>query len=769
MVKCKTETSTGLHAHKGKIISLTVYAMLLLSAFIPSAVIWAYLRGRALPWWHDGGNWLKHMHAIFGETAPMWEEGVWQYPPLYFLFLAGAQKLVGDEVLALKLTALVAFSLRPITTYMLGKKLLGGRLPALGAAWLASVPPVAVEMIGWGGYPNLLGFTILPVVFYSILNLTEQTTFKNLIIALILALVTTLTHHLTFLVFVGTMALWVLALGFMRLKREFAAVGSTLIFTLVVFIAYRLTFAWPNQFVLFNEAAYHHLTLAANPGIIMWIFKDGLLLFLLFLTAFLSIILSVQEDVEKEKLALLVAWVVTPILMSQGHLLGVTMDYPRIFIFTVQPLLILAAMPLSLLDKFVSDGSNLLHNLKEDMSLFLRSVKRGRFNGQEKVSGKRLLVTTLVIITLIATSMNLALGIRTVRAVELWYRGIDYYGDEEKLEASRWILENTSPEDVFVAEEKIGRWIEGLAGRPVLLYEQPMFLFMKGEAERAYAARSIYTSNYGIANGFTWVFDQTPHGVFSPTVAFYHKGDYEGLLYLDVNSSQIEWDSKDGTVCRDTLLNASRIEVEWVERSAEQTTLLTRYLMRDLIVERAVCVERAKPCVKFSFTVTSVQESIKSLSLTICLNQIDGRTFWDGPEKLLNKTIRLLTDIGPMDIRSTAESVFPFVFDQDKKGVGLVFSGDKDREILYGDIEVGPADPEGAAKAVESYEREEVMVKYGVGYVVLPRVFLEEWGKEFSLETETLPIYTHLLKDKTLLIAYENKRMIILKMGSSKS
>lgn len=751
----------GEQGFTNRTLNFTVYGLLFLSAFFPLVTVWAYLGGRALPWWSDGGLWLKHMHAILGETGPMWDEGAYQYPPLYFLLLAAASFLLKNELLALKLTAVSVFCLRPLTTYLLAKKLFKGSLPALIAAWLVSVPPYAVEILGWGGYPTLLGLAILPVVFYSILNLVEKTSLKNTMTTVILVLIILLTHHLAFLVFVGALVLWVLALVSTKMKRESTVVGFTLLFVLVVFIAYRLVFAWPTQFVLFNEAAYHRLTLWANPGTIMWVFKDRLLLFLLFLTAFLSIVLSMEEREEKEKLTLLVAWAVAPILMSQGHLLGVTMDYLRVFMLTVQPLLILAAMPLSLLNKAIGGHSGLIHSLKRDMSIFFTSIRKGRLGCQGMASGKKLLIFSLVAITLAATSMNLALGVGTVRTVELYYRGIDYYGDGEKLEAMRWILENTSPEDVFVAEEKIGRWIEGLARRPVLLYQNPMFLFMGGEAERAYAARSILTSNYGIDNGFMWVLDQAPHGVFSPIIALYHKGDYEGLLYLDASSTQVEW-AIDGKTCRETLLSASRIEVEWVERSDEQATMLVRYLMEGLTVERSVRVEKANRYVKFSFRVAPLQERVKPLLLNVTLNQMDGRAFWE-MEKLPNKAIRLLTDIGLVNIRSTAQNAYPFLSDEDKKGIALIFSEDKDRGILDGEITVQADDSEGRASAVETYVRKEVMLEYGVRHIVLPRVFRVEWGTQFSQEPETLLIYDHLLRDETLPIAYENKRLIILK------
>ena len=123
---------------------------LLGSAIVPAAVLSVYLFSRALPWWLDGGNWLKHMHAILGNSYPMWNEGTWQYPPLFMLIIAGLSRVVSDEIVALNIGAILAFSMRPLTTYVLVKELFQDRLSALAAAWLAAFTPVFVEMMGWG-------------------------------------------------------------------------------------------------------------------------------------------------------------------------------------------------------------------------------------------------------------------------------------------------------------------------------------------------------------------------------------------------------------------------------------------------------------------------------------------------------------------------------------------------------------------------------------------------------------------------------------------
>jgi len=474
----------------------------------------------------------------------MWSEGTYQYPPLYFFILAVASSLLGNEVLALKITAVFTICLLPLTTYTLAKKLFDDDLSALVAAWVVSIPPIAVEMLGWGGYPNLLGLTFLPLAFRSILCLIEKPNFKNVTRSLLLTLTIVLTHHLTFLIFFGTLTLWVLALGILQMKRKFASVAFSLLSALAIFVTYRVLFAWPPQFILSNEAAYYFPNFTVSFGTIMWIFKDVILLSFLSIIAFASVILLLKEKFELSKTSFLVAWLVTPIIMSQGHLLGLPLDYPRIFIFMFQPFLLLVALPLSLPKVFAEKIS--FKRLGLDFMGYLNCFKQKKNRRKWIFSGKRLVVYGLMFLSVSTTLMTLTRGVETVKNVDSLYNSIDHYGDHAKLDLTDWILKNTNAEDVFVAEEQSGRWIEGLAIRPVLMYQKPAFLFMKGEAERAYDARKIFTSTYGIKNGFTWIFDQAPLSTFSPMIAFKHLGDYENLLYLDMNSTQVDWSKENG-------------------------------------------------------------------------------------------------------------------------------------------------------------------------------------------------------------------------------
>ena len=83
----------------------------------------------------------------------------WQYPPLFFLLLSGFSFVIHDEVLALKLVAALLYAAQPLSIYAFARR--AGKLSGLVAAFASSVARLSTEMLGWGGYPNLLGFALL--------------------------------------------------------------------------------------------------------------------------------------------------------------------------------------------------------------------------------------------------------------------------------------------------------------------------------------------------------------------------------------------------------------------------------------------------------------------------------------------------------------------------------------------------------------------------------------------------------------------------------
>jgi hypothetical protein len=61
-------------------------------------VAWSFLAFRVLPWWTDGGLWLKYANGLIGIWWPLWDEEPLNYPPLFPSILALLTYLTKDPL-----------------------------------------------------------------------------------------------------------------------------------------------------------------------------------------------------------------------------------------------------------------------------------------------------------------------------------------------------------------------------------------------------------------------------------------------------------------------------------------------------------------------------------------------------------------------------------------------------------------------------------------------------------------------------------------------
>jgi len=283
-----------LKTYSGAIFKIIIIFLVLTPSIISTSTIASYWATRYFPWWTDGGNWLKHVNAVLGDTYPMWEEGTYQYPPIFFILTGIVSKLTGNLIASLKLVALTSFFIFPIAMYFLSKKMFGNSLAGIMVACLTAFFPLFLEFMGWGGYPNILAFAFLSIAFYFMTGYVEEKKMitTNLILAAVSIITVILTHHLTSLILLGTLAFWfLLSMVFRGVERKH--VVTLLVVTFSILLVYRLVCVWPPDFSFDNIAAYYRLRTTVN---FHYIFKNYVFL-ALFTVALTLGILAVQGTI----------------------------------------------------------------------------------------------------------------------------------------------------------------------------------------------------------------------------------------------------------------------------------------------------------------------------------------------------------------------------------------------------------------------------------------------------------------------------------------
>ena len=704
--------------------------VLFLATFL---VAWSFLAFRVLPWWTDGGLWLKYANGLIGIWWPLWDEEPLNYPPLFPSILALLTYLTKDPLFSIKFMAAFVFSLRPVAAFLSSILIFRDRLVAVVAALIMVLLPIHVEMLGWGGYPNLLSSSLLMIFIGLMVSWLRGNLGKLIPLLFITSALIALGHNLTFLVYVTTLGITLVSLLLLRRGVAALKVLSILSFALGIYLFYVFVFLWPPKYLLYNEAAYHHLKVTLSSGFLTWIFKSGgFLLTLYFLTA-----VTISSTILLRKMLLevgvLVVWLITPLLIVNVHILGIALDYQRIFLFFVDPFILLAAFSFQLLSNATrSNGDLAIARLREWFSWIPRPSLINIL--------KILLHLSLIFGVIVAVSSSIIYGYSTFKSVNSWYNFKDKYGDLEKLEALEWIKHNTPADSTIVAEEEIARWIEGYSSRKVLMYAHPMYLFVEGEHQRAYDAKTILLSSICLTNGNVASYEpHDPRGNISTRIAVWARGALEEIFFLESNSSYVE--GYYGTKAfREYLSDAKSVEVHTGDNSIK-----VAYIFEWFVIEKYLSInpENNQAIIVFKTRYTNSDAVLDKL--VVELRKWPTRTIWEVRVKP-NGTLLLTTDIGKITVETNSITAFPFVFDTHQEAVIMLSSSEKTSTI-------------GEVRLIHS---KNLLKHYNAKYIVVPRLQETQASRNIQLKPFTRAEYMHLLDDPSYQIVYENDRVIIL-------
>ncbi|HKT21322.1 MAG TPA: hypothetical protein VJR06_01685, partial [Nitrososphaerales archaeon] len=456
------------------------------------------------------------------------------------------------------------------------------------------------------------------------------------------------------------------------------------------------------------------------------------------------------------KAVFLVAWTLFPVLATQGYLVGLAVDYNRVLFFFAQPLMILVAAPLV----HLGGAWRRLRGLK----LSGTSVALGRrlVEGTllPKQFGRKVAAVLLLALTVSSMAYTALAGSVTIGNVNTWYNSpnIDPYGDQLALQAVNYIHASTSPTAVIVAEYPIGRWIEGIAQRRVVLQLDPRYLFLTGEVDREYAARAIMTSDHGIRNGYAWVLDQAPYGTYSPLISFFTQGEYANMVYVNDTLTQVTWENTaTGLNYTRPLTNATTITSSWVTNDSQGATLAVTYGFGAFSVTRSVGLTASSGYVNLSFNASSNNPHVVVTNLAVAVISFPGA----GPDSASlvgNRTLMETTSVGPIYFYSSSFTAFPFDFTGNALTGGITGSitmwngGDGNGTFLY------------------AYDRPQVLSQFGVTDIVIPNTapLLVPVGQPVRIERniQTSSLYQNLLKDPEFSVVYFNDQDIVLTVAS---
>ncbi len=443
-----------------------------------------------------------------GNTDFLWNyyhmgEGVSLTFPGYHIFVSYIILMTGiPDYLAQAFVASLFSSLIVLAAFLITRKV-WNEPAALIVAFLVAVSRFDIEMLMWGGYPNVVALMLIPLSFYLFLQQPKFSLLGFLSVSSLLCASIFLTHSLSAMIFVAvTFLTLIFATIFSRrfaAKRELPLLWIFPLFIGVIIILPFIVNALPaflgvNQDTLVNDGnAVKLATLSTQSVAVDFIFPLILYVILIFLFSrkYHGKFLTVPAF-------LLSLWILIPALGTQSYIVGFYTDYNRFRYFVYLPVIILFGVAFNFISNFFAKAIHLgLHKIDELPKLSLR-ITRILFYFRPILS-RRPLYAFFILVFLLYSLFSTSMFLTPSKGIEMqsFYQVID----QPSYEAIQWIKNYTASDSIIAADATYGWWISGFSQRQTYSGQEPQYLMLSREYEPAKNVKNLLDTNYILDNG----------------------------------------------------------------------------------------------------------------------------------------------------------------------------------------------------------------------------------------------------------------------------
>ena len=327
------------------------------------------------------------------------------------------------------------------------------------AAFFVAISRTDIEILCWGGYPNIIVLSLIPIIFYLFLKRDKISLNPFLVSSSLLAASILLTHSLSAAVFLGiTIVTLLFALSLPKIFNE--SRKNVLNWVLPIFAGGILISPFLASAVqpYLNESA----TITGNKAIEQALLANRTIPLEMVVALFVCIIpfffLSKKYKGRFFSLPvfLFVMWLLVPLLLTQDFSVGLYLDPVRFLYFLIYPVLILFAVMIDYsarqLAKKTSTYCNLSCQNKTTKQSFSKLRSRIKVKTKDKTIYGAFVLAVLLILCLSASIFSLPWeGVK----VQSFYQVMD----NEGYKAIEWAKLNTPADSVFVSDMGYGWWL----------------------------------------------------------------------------------------------------------------------------------------------------------------------------------------------------------------------------------------------------------------------------------------------------------------------
>lgn len=548
--------------------------------------------------------------------------------PGYHIFAAFIFFLTGMPEYIAHVIIVALFSSFTVLCSYLVTRAVWNNSAAMIVAFLAAISRFDIEMLLWGGFPNVITLFLIPLTFYMFIKKDKFSRLPFYASTSLLIGSLFLTHSLSTLMFLVIIAP-VLLLGLIFTKK----VGTTRkailswiipIFFGAILVSPFLIKSLPTYLLMENAQDIIDATVSSRIlplGIILPLFAIFGLFFLLSK--------KYQGRYFTVPTLLMVMWLLVPLLFTQGYLVGSYTDYNRFLYFVIMPVIILIGLFIDLGSGFFARVIDTYRTLtKQATQQYTAIHSRKLFNLSAKLNRN---LTRKNIYTLFALSFMLVCFIfmpifnNPINDLNVGIGAKKFYQamNQPFYEGIQWAKENTPEKAVFVTDAYYGWWFSGFAQRPTWSAVDPQFLLTQEEFDRAQVARYLLDTDYLVDNGLIQV--QENGGYLArnnPAIAAKLNWTYFPYTFFIFNSNETEIQYEVNGVLNSVTLDKLSVKEMHLQKTNDHVTIvITRgneyftYTQYTTINNEKQLTDKITAKKSFINMTTTIETSIENVSL----------------------------------------------------------------------------------------------------------------------------------------------------------
>ena len=580
--------------------------------------------------------------------------------PGYHIFTASVIMLTGLPMYIAQAAVVSLFSSLTVLVAFLITKRLWSISAAYIVVFLVVLSRFDIEMLMWGGYPNVITLLLIPLTFYLYLQKDRFSNVPFFVSTSILAGSLFLTHSLSAGIFVAIT--FVVVLSILIIPKKLGVTRKTALYWLlpivigVVLVSPFLVEAVP---AFLSDNAYLNTSASSadigNATISAHTLPLAIVLPLFgLIPAFLIFSKKIYNRWLTFPSFLLCMWVFICLVFTQGYLVNIPFDYNRFLYFLILPLLIFMAVLFDLAAGFFAGIVGTYRSFSRQVQVSQKAMNK-RFARISSALTRKNLYSIFVLVFLLFSFI--ALPIFTTPSANAGQSLQSFYQimDNPRWSAMQWAKQNTSGNAVFVADAQYGWWFGGFAQRPTLSAVDPQYLSLNREVDNATFAGNLLDTDYIIDNNSTMIPQVRDDGGYiarhNPQILVKQNWTYYPSSFFNFNSGEtsIRYHVGDNP-SQKVSLDQLAIKGTHMENDTEHAT---------------ITVIRGND--DFNYTVsTTVKAGVRFVNLTTTLTGLHSNVFFDW--------VDIQVETKPVQIQYKSDATVGFV-DVGTKAFGqLIFN-----------------------------------------------------------------------------------------------